>query len=504
MQDTNLSVHCQQMLEVRGNSSISLGLQQECPLAAERAQHDGKIVKNVLVASLLTCVAVSAMVGNVLVILAVYKNRRLRTITNCYVVSLATSDLLVSTLVLPLSIVVEVTGKWYFGIILCEFWISADVMLCTASILNLCCISVDRYFAITDPLVYATKRSKRLALIMIAFVWVAAIVITCPPIFGWQEEGRWDGDNNGNCHYIEDTGYRIYSALGSFYLPLLIMIFVYCRIFQVARNRQQRLKPFKRKWRSPEPKLKLRQQDSNCAEEHCLTEVGKPCKDTAITITETSLTQPESMTQIGTGKCVSIRKVPDGLVISPSLGVRSISFPKRQADRETSPSLGERNKLKKQNMNRFDHDGHVPSSQPRSSGESDSGSPVSERQSNEKPGSGDSQKHDRRRIRQALLKERKTAKTLSIVVGGFVICWLPFFLMYIIEPFCKSCSISPIMASIFTWLGYFNSVINPFIYAFYNRDFRHTFWSLTLGQCQKKEDNSLRYSHTFQTTVRRV
>ena len=135
------------------------------------------------------CIAMGAIIGNILVILSVCTYRRLRTVTNCFVVSLASSDLLVAILVMPFAIKVEITGTWRLGVILCDMWVSCDVMLCTASILNLCCISLDRYFAITNPLVYATKRSKRLALIMIAVVWVAAIVITCPPILGWQEAG---------------------------------------------------------------------------------------------------------------------------------------------------------------------------------------------------------------------------------------------------------------------------------------------------------------------------
>ena len=94
---------------------------------------------------------------------------------------------------------------------------------------------------------------------------------------------------------------------------------------------------------------------------------------------------------------------------------------------------------------------------------------------------------ERRKERAALLKEHKAAKTLAIVVGGFVVCWLPFFLMYIIAPFCN-CYINPHMESFFTWLGYFNSVLNPGIYALYNRDFRYSFWKLTFGRCRRRQD----------------
>jgi hypothetical protein len=77
-------------------------------------------------------------------------------------------------------------GSWELGWVLCDIWISLDVLLCTASILSLCAISVDRYLAVTQPLNYSRRRrSKRLALLMILAVWLVAIAITCPPIFGW-------------------------------------------------------------------------------------------------------------------------------------------------------------------------------------------------------------------------------------------------------------------------------------------------------------------------------
>jgi len=81
----------------------------------------------------------------------------------------------------------------------------------------------------------------------------------------------------------------------------------------------------------------------------------------------------------------------------------------------------------------------------------------------------------------AARRENKAAKTLAIVVGGFVCCWLPFFVLYVVEPFCAACHVSEALRSALTWLGYANSLVNPFIYATYNRHFRHSFWLLTVG-----------------------
>jgi hypothetical protein len=90
--------------------------------------------------------------------------------------------------------------------------------------------------------------------------------------------------------------------------------------------------------------------------------------------------------------------------------------------------------------------------------------------------------HRRERIR--FMKEQKTAKTLAVVVGGFILLWLPFFIMYVIPPEKHLLNIHTV--TLITWLGYFNSVINPFIYAYCSKQFRMAFWNITFGVCIKK------------------
>jgi hypothetical protein len=90
--------------------------------------------------------------------------------------------------------------------------------------------------------------------------------------------------------------------------------------------------------------------------------------------------------------------------------------------------------------------------------------------------------HRRERIR--FMKEQKTAKTLAVVVGGFILLWLPFFIMYVIPQ--EKYSLNPQTVTLITWLGYFNSVINPFIYAYCSKQFRMAFWNITFGLCIKR------------------
>lgn len=78
-------------------------------------------------------------------------------------------------------------------------------------------------------------------------------------------------------------------------------------------------------------------------------------------------------------------------------------------------------------------------------------------------------------------RERKAAKTLAIITGAFVICWLPFFLMALLLPLCESCSINDSVASFFLWLGYFNSTLNPVIYTIFSPEFRQAFKRILFG-----------------------
>jgi len=184
----------------------------------------------IVVGTILVSVDLGAVIGNSLVVLSVLTNPKLRTITNRFVASLACADLSVGALVMPLAVKVEVTGTWKLGPTMCSVWISLDVLLCTASILNLCAISIDRYMAVTRPLETFTGswKHRRRANAMISIAWLSAAIITCPPLFGWREADR---SNIGDvCTLTRDPGYVIYSALGSFYVPMVLAShYVHCQ-----------------------------------------------------------------------------------------------------------------------------------------------------------------------------------------------------------------------------------------------------------------------------------
>lgn len=93
-----------------------------------------------------------SIAGNILVCVAIYTDRGLRRIGNLFLASLAIADLFVASLVMTFAVVNDLLGYWIFGTQFCDTWIAFDVMCSTASILNLCAISLDRYIHIKDPL----------------------------------------------------------------------------------------------------------------------------------------------------------------------------------------------------------------------------------------------------------------------------------------------------------------------------------------------------------------
>ncbi|TKS83372.1 Alpha-1B adrenergic receptor [Collichthys lucidus] len=192
-----------------------------------------------------------AIVGNILVILSVVCNRHLRIPTNYFIINLAIADLLLGTTVLPVSATLEVLDYWVFGRIFCDIWAAVDVLCCTASIMSLCVISIDRYIGVRYPLQYPMIVTEKRALLAMLGVWILAIVISIGPLLGWKQAPSKD---DTVCLITEEPFYALFSSLGSFYIPLAVILAMYCRVYIVAKRTTKNLEA---------GMMKERQEDSN-------------------------------------------------------------------------------------------------------------------------------------------------------------------------------------------------------------------------------------------------
>lgn len=195
--------------------------------------------------TVMALIIIAALLGNLLVIVSVMRHRKLRVITNYFVVSLALADMLVAICAMCFNFSVEITGGiWLFGYFMCDVWSSLDVYFSTASILHLCCISVDRYYAIVQPLDYPLIMTNTRLALMLAVVWCSpALVSFLPILMEWyttEENLVFRRKNPHLCLFSVNRTYAVISSSVSFWVPGMVMIFMYYRIY-VEADRQERM-----------------------------------------------------------------------------------------------------------------------------------------------------------------------------------------------------------------------------------------------------------------------
>jgi hypothetical protein len=207
---------------------------------------EASVVPHVLKSMVLVLIILLAIFSNLLVVISVFRYQRLRHINNYFLVSLAVADLLVACFAMTFNATVEITGQWNFGYRICDLWNSLDVHFSTVSTLHLCCISMDRYFAIVRPLKYTSYMTVKVASIMIGIAWTAPTLISFLPIFlGWYttaEHQVWRETHPDECIFRVNKPYALLSSTLTFWAPVITMLFMYRRIYKEALRQKEAIR----------------------------------------------------------------------------------------------------------------------------------------------------------------------------------------------------------------------------------------------------------------------
>nr|QVK45760.1 G protein-coupled receptor [Proales similis] len=440
---------------------------------------------------LLSVFVLVGCVGNLMVCLAIRLDPKLQNQTNYFLFSLATVDFLVSGLVMPLAIAKSFFTVWVLGELVCTLWVFLDVFLCTTSILLLCIISCERYFAINEPLKTRDK-SKSRAMFIIASTWLLSAFLSSPILL----LSIWDAQNvllGGQCG-IHNFYFILYASTFSFGIPLLVMITMY---ILTVRKLRQVLKQFAID-DSDQSGLQAIVLATNSKLRRLKTQMSRPANST----------QSAKPVQAEENHSSLLIRSRDSCSPSPSqsrqIGWKFIrselnerkAIPVKSAKKHLNTQQASNLSKSVQSLRLNDLGPVANVKAVRSMNELPIGRSTSPCSSKEGlkaadvgAATGDRFKRlvNKQRLvhravnafkkngeSAAVKNEQKAVKVLGIVFVVFVIAWIPFAVFNIVFALFPVYPARSIMNTL-TWLGYISSVLNPFIYNAFNERFRLTF-----------------------------
>lgn len=452
------------------------------------------------------------VIMNVLVLCAVRKERSLHTVGNLYIVSLSVADLIVGTTVMPLNLVYLLEDEWKLGRVVCLFWLIMDYVASTASIFSLFILCLDRYRSVKQPLKYLKYRTWGKASAMIAGAWLLSMLWVIP-ILGWRSfthvELKPEEDNKCDTDFRFVTWFKIVTAVFNFYVPSVLMLWFYRHIYMAVR---QHLKDRGRIIRPTDSfgengnaqnahtavsEHKLPQKHCDTAEEvsktQCITDhqaypsgdgektrkasfrsqrkIGVKGQQTSFLVMKggqlrlmqkaksCSLTPDEPEDAVcSTGNAAARLPAPvqDSHASGPTL-LRGVCDVSRVSDMQMKTcALYSTHILPWTQENEGDHFEPAYAKSLRQTWQRFIGQSC-------------------HRIHSLKIhKEYKAAKQLGFIISAFFLCWIPYFITFMVMAFCRECVHHKL--HMFTiWLGYINSTLNPFIYPLCNGNFKRVF-----------------------------
>ncbi|XP_070979504.1 trace amine-associated receptor 6-like [Oncorhynchus clarkii lewisi] len=178
---------------------------------------------------------------NILVIISISHFKQLHTPTNLLILSLAVSDLLVGLIVIPATTIAIMESCWSFGEYFCVFQFYISCLCTSLSLGNLVLISIDRYVAVCDPLLYHSKITITRMMCCISITWCCCILYDATIIKNFvnvQVPSRCLKE----CFIVEGLNWvTIIDLLLKTVVPCSIIMTLYMKIFVVARSQARKV-----------------------------------------------------------------------------------------------------------------------------------------------------------------------------------------------------------------------------------------------------------------------
>ncbi|KAM3585623.1 uncharacterized protein V6R79_023239 [Siganus canaliculatus] len=454
--------------------------------------------------------------GNILVMLSIKVNRHLQTVNNYFLFSLACADLIIGVFSMNLYTVYIIVGYWPLGPVVCDLWLALDYVVSNASVMNLLIISFDRYFCVTKPLTYPTRRTTKMAGLMIAAAWILSFILWAPAILFWQFIVGQRTVPPGECYiqFLSNPAVTFGTAIAAFYLPVIIMTILYIHISLASRSRVSKHKPEKKEKKglttSSLVKSHLLKQNNNNessppdgrrstpkpsldsttaaleAEKNGKVEEPKPTLSQPLVQPSPGLTQEKESSNDSSTAFIPPTEPKEntnnegipGVSIIPNADATALANP-------GEPKINAASKWSKiKIVTKQTGDECITAIEivPPVEGAERHSIPISRPRTVARKFASIARSQVKRK-RQMAAREKKVTKTIFAILLAFIITWTPYNVMVLISTFCQSCVPDTVWA-IGYWLCYVNSTINPACYALCNATFKKTFKNLLL--CQYK------------------
>ncbi|XP_054834482.1 histamine H1 receptor [Eublepharis macularius] len=447
-------------------------------------------------------ISLTTVVMNILVLYAVKMEKKLHTVGNLYIVSLSCADLVVGAAVMPLNILYLLKNEWLLGRQACLFWLSMDYVASTASIFSLFILCIDRYRSVQQPIKYLKYRTKTRASIMISGAWLLSFMWVVP-ILGWRNfthnNSTSDRDEICETDFCKVTWFKVLTAIVNFYIPSLMMLFFYAKIYTAVRRLYQHRELINGSFRSASEKriphdCKLQEIQEMCSQSESKN-IGSYCNEhdnkndrieaqtlSGSFIKVSKLFHRGSAHEIGKHSCFPLTIAQNDTEVDDidrkytcvNESIQNTEKPGPQ-EYEISKTSYEHNFAERPPCRK----GSDPTREPnfgikrhflQYKNRKDTTSLCSLKKTWGRLRAHSLSHNQGLRVN----RERKAAKQLGCIMAAFMLCWIPYFVLFMVMAYCEKCYNYHV--HMFTiWLGYVNSTLNPFIYPLCNENFKKTF-----------------------------